>query len=416
MSEAAGNMLEELRRPQLSRTLKNAARRALGREVPVKDLLYWPGGMLVLGLKEAEKAIAAQPAGEQQEFSKKVREVLTAWKKGGEKLQYPDDALLAAALIGENVPGDELERNLAERMEAFLEETERDELGLILYRPGRDDCEVLADGIGMSAMFLARRAGQLAGTDGMEEHVLTLLNEAYHQLRSFYLITLDPDSGLLWHGYELQADGSIVRKGLIGWGRAMGGYLMGLSELCCVMRELGVESDEDEEDLQKTFTELLSKCFSLQRENGLLPWTFTDVVSFGGDLFRSVTSGELREALQSSDNAEEGEETARILAASEIPTDLSASAMLGYAAARALKAGVIDQAGSAAELGEKLRKLREGILSLVDESGQAGGALAECVGFGNHPQRYGIYPWGQGAALAFLSCELPETETGRRTS
>ena len=412
MEEAAGNMLEELRKPQLSRTLKNAARRALGREVPVKDLLYWPAGMLVLGLMEAEKAIAAQPAGEQQKLPQKVREVLTAWEKGGEKLQYPDDALLAAAVLGSFAGGKEL----AERMEAFLEETERDELGLILYRPGRDDCEVLADGIGMSAMFLARRAGQLTGTDGMEEHVLTLLNEAYHQLRSFYLITLDPDSGLLWHGYELQADGSIVRKGLIGWGRAMGWYLMGLSELCCVMRELGVETDEDEEDPQKTFAKLLLKCFSLQRENGLLPWTFTDVVSLGGDLFRSVTSGELREALQSPDNAEEGEETARILAASEIPTDLSASAMIGYAAARALKAGVFDQAGSAAELGEKLRKLREGILSFVDESGQAGGALAECVGFGNHPQRYGIYPWGQGAALAFLSCELPETETGRRTS
>ena len=30
-------------------------------------------------------------------------------------------------------------------------------------------------------------------------------------------------------------------------------------------------------------------------------------------------------------------------------------------------------------------------------------ALGECVDYGQYPQVYGNYPWGQGAALAFLA-------------
>jgi hypothetical protein len=45
------------------------------------------------------------------------------------------------------------------------------------------------------------------------------------------------------------------------------------------------------------------------------------------------------------------------------------------------------------------------ILKNTDADGRVGQTLAECLDFGNHPQVYGNYPWGQGAALIYLcSC------------
>ena len=37
------------------------------------------------------------------------------------------------------------------------------------------------------------------------------------------------------------------------------------------------------------------------------------------------------------------------------------------------------------------------------ENGRVNNTLAECLGFGMHPQTYGSYPWGQGVTLSMLS-------------
>ena len=130
--------------------MKNLARRMLGRKTEEKDLFYWPAGMLALGLAEygSEDGIQA------------VCEHVRLFNKKGGKLLYPDDALMGAALILLPAESEELSKAV-EQVYAMVCGTDRDELGSILYRPGRGHTEILADGAGMTAFFLAKYACSL---------------------------------------------------------------------------------------------------------------------------------------------------------------------------------------------------------------------------------------------------------------
>ena len=57
------------------------------------------------------------------------------------------------------------------------------------------------------------------------------------------------------------------------------------------------------------------------------------------------------------------------------------------------------------ETGEETDAVTRCVSALWDaaQDGTVGGALAECRDLGDHPQTYGHYPWGQGAALLALS-------------
>ena len=434
----AARELADSRRVRIVQEMKDFARRTLGRKTAEKDLFFWPCGILCLGLAEdgSPESIAA------------IREHVSAFKKNGAKLLYPDDALMGAALIRTQ---DQLIRAAAlkdqeregirqayelsltvDLVYRMVTETDRDELGSILYRPGRGHTEILADGAGMTALFLAKYAESRFFFDpdnNSEETAVAALELAITQLYNFSSFAEDEASGLLWHCYEAKADGALTRKGLIGWGRAMGWYLMGLSAVVCAMEALGLKEEAEEteaaegtekeqsgasaeEEQRGTLAELLKKymeaVFSHQREDGLFPWCLTDLTQTDG-VFSSVTADSLRGALTDTERREEGDPGQEIQPAAGLLTDTSASAMIGWAALKAMQAGLLD-----AELYKaRLERLREGLLKQISPEGVVSGALAECDGFGLHPQKFGSYPWGQGAALAFLrstgAAENPET-------
>ena len=326
---------------------KNLMRRLIGRKLPPRDLLFWPTGMLMLGLAAGNITSA-----EKEALAAAVRN----WEKAGKKLYYPDDTLSGAALLTAallNTSGSfgikEEFMPVLKQMKQFLDETPRDPSGMIIYRPGRGNEEILADGIGMSAMFYALY-GRVCGDTASAA-------EAARQLRLYLDKASEPGAGFPFHGLAGEE-----KKGLCGWGRAVGWLLLGMAETAAAL-------PDGEENIAERTRQLFDRILPYQRKNGLLPWKMTD---------------DLTE-----------------------PTDLSASAMTGYALLRMRQQGLWLR-DREKQYGVFTRKLKDGILKQTDENGRADGALAECLGFGQHPQHYGVYPWGQGSALAFL--KLAEQE------
>ncbi len=171
------------------------------------------------------------------------------------------------------------------------------------------------------------------------------LTAARQMLAAYRLHGMEENTGLPWHGYVLRDD---RQCGLAGWGRAVGWILMGVS---VYLQETAQLPDAE---IAAYYRGLCDAAEAFRQESGLVPWH---------------------------------------LAKDETKTDTSATAMIEYAMLLGGYRGA-DADNSAAVF--------QALWDSAPE-GEVGGALAECLDFGNHPQKYGHYPWGQGAALAALS-------------
>ncbi|MDO4284064.1 MAG: glycoside hydrolase family 88 protein [Eubacteriales bacterium] len=390
MAAAAQKQLEGYGKPELREEIKTLVKRALGRGTALRDPVFWPAGMLALGLEEyagrltrrteregaakteeegrgdgTGKTVGSQKPDVRQEAldaDKAVCNFLKKWITGGAKVTYVDDALSGYVLLrryermaesglhGGNTGDGAMEmepeayRQAARRIAAQMKAAPRDQAGAIVYRAGRGNEYIFADGAGMTAMFLSRYGALFDDREATELAVT--------QLRSFLRCGMDRRSGLPYHGYELTDK---VKYGLVGWGRAVGWLLMGLVVTVTSLPE----THGAYEELKRGYSRLVLATEQWQREDGMYAWQ---------------------------------------LGAAEGPADTSATAMISYAAAVGVRADI---------LGEEHRiRLNQSIKALLEMTGQDGrvqGALAECMGFAEHPQTYGCYPWGQGAALAFLS-------------
>ena len=347
---------------------KNLIRRLIGRKLPPRDILFWPTGMLMLGIAEADREGLYTPI--------YFKSVLENFRQAGGKLYYPDDVLSGAGVLkawGSGELSDDWEAVL-HRMDEFLERTDRDEKGLIIYRPGRTNKEVIADGIGMSAFFLAQYAEAFGDAAALED--------ALAQLKGYRAAAKDPETGLLYHGYECDADAALQMKGLLGWGRAMGWMMLGISECAAASKD---------EELVRWLSQLGAFMKAHQKEDGLLPWTFTDRLGSG-----TVLTAAQRQTFDGS------------FTDGERHSDTSASAMIGYALLYGVSEGILPEE----EYTEFFEKLTGGLLAVTDDKGNVGSSLAESAGFGLHPQNYTVNPWGQGAALSFLALADRQNEQG----
>lgn len=334
---------------------KNLIRHLLGRYVPERDLMFWPAGMLLLGMSEY-LALGEQRPGALDEDARRAVQAsmdrhLAAWERDGGRLLQIDDVLAGAAFAARyEATGEEKYLAVCDRMYDFAKGSAEDRTGAVIYRPGRAHNYILADGVGQLALFLSRYA--LVRPQKREEALMA----AGRQLCAFRQYGFDRTTGLPFHGYEALQDGSIGTKGLVGWGRAVGWYLMGLSGYLTAVCGRTVTDGRTEV--------LLSLIESCRRADGMFAWHLA----------------------------------AREESGQEIPVDTSATAMISYAES-VLFPGGEGAALPAGTLGRAAGALR----SWTDPQGRVQQALAECIDFGNHPQDYGNYPWGQGAVLAFLS-------------
>ena len=368
--------LKNLMKEDPVRRAKDAVKKLLGRAVRTRDELFWPQGMLLLGLLEA---------GEMQA----VKDFFDRWLSRGGVVVYPDDALAGYVLVRlyEQTADDKYLEG-AHKVAEYLSRTERNEERMIVYQPGKPVQNIAADGAGMAALFLARYAKCLAArpadhrpgdVDVSSKEKINetgpaetasaadteIANVAYaeecaddarRQVTDYLRCATDAATGLPMHGFDL-ASGK--QKGLAGWGRAASWLLMGMSECG---------------SLDGQTEELIQKVLQYQRDDGLIPWHLP-----AGD-----------------------------------PADTSASGMVAWSilnfeqngAAPGIEMKQQDAAGSNGAdpdmFLEAASRILLGILPQIG-NGVVTGSLGESVDFGVHPQNYGHNPWGQGAALAALA-------------
>ena len=355
----------------LKQAAKDVVKKAIGRSVRTKDPLFWPAGMLMLGLSEAAKW--ADKKGEEgiyEDILGCLKRHTDLWlKKYDGELDFVDDALAGVSFVKlYKLTGDESYRAHAENIAAFLDSAKRDSENAIIYNPGRGNTNIFADGIGQTAMFYGAYAEICEDAELRNKY----LEEAFIQLDNFRKYGCDDRSGLNYHGYELLdervecVDDDVYRsekKGLLGWGRAFGWLMLGLSEAVLTYSQTDF-SEEDQKLVEegkvitKWFKEMCDTAISYQRQDGGFSWQ---------------------------------------LQAVEGHIDLSATGMIAYSLNLAQKVGIISDAAP----------LSAASLCMLENApkGQVQSALSSCDDFGVHYQTYGSYPWGQGAVLAAVVAE-----------
>ena len=93
--------LETIMEVSLGQMAKDLVKSALGRSVRTKDPMFWPAGMLMLGLAEARKrAVLDGEEGLVGKIDEAFLVHIRLWKeKYDKKISYIDDALAGVALI-----------------------------------------------------------------------------------------------------------------------------------------------------------------------------------------------------------------------------------------------------------------------------------------------------------------------------
>lgn len=344
-----------------------AKRFLLHRRVAGEDLIFWPTGLLAAGLwhcrKEFVKGGTENAQRERAALREGIEQSLAAyyerWFQKGMPLSVLDDLLAGETLLSiyEEIQkgasdfcgklSEDRVKAALDKMASFAAEYPKDAAGSFLYRPANGDKTVFADSVGLAAPFLYQY-GEIFGKEEYRELAL-------RQITNFSDYGMDGVTALPYHGYDM-ADG--CKYGIIGWGRAVGWILRGMTGC--------MTSDYGREKVSASYMTLVERSLAYQRPDGYFSWQ-----------------------LQALDG----------------PADTSATGMLCAAVKEGIELGILagGKYESAFSVGKHAleKSLREG--RVYDCSG-------ECEGFSCYPQRYGAYPWSLGPALAVLQADQAELE------
>ncbi|WP_286080048.1 glycoside hydrolase family 88 protein [Parablautia intestinalis] len=308
------------------------------------DKINWPNGLLAKSL--IDYYMQNRNSEEAAIIIKCLRKYYDRWIKRGCKINYLDDMCSGMALIDlHQITGDEKYKKAAETMVQYLFHHEMDPAGSLPYRPEQKNDFIFADGIGMVCPFLCKY-GSTYGD-------INAINLATVQIQNFIDGGMDGKTGLPYHGYQFENG---VKYGIIGWGRAVGWLMIGMSESLAYMDETMPGYDI----VRQSYRRMVDKVEAYQLENGLYSWQ---------------------------------------LAAREGPVDTSATAMILYAIARSLETK--DLIGIHKS---RMQRGREALWNMVKE-GKLYDCLAECQGFSMYPQVYDAYPWSLGPALSLFAMD-----------
>ncbi len=425
---------------------KDLVKSAMGRSVRSKDPMFWPAGMLMLGLVEARgvfagKLVRADGSNgmDSEAFRETIHEIddsvmrhISLWKDGYKsRIDYIDDALAGAALLKlyeqdllygkESVGGSvrcageinllpDLKRACiyaADRIYEYLSSSPKDPEGTIVYNPGRNAANVFADGVGQTSMFLSLYGRLFENMEALEL--------AGTQLNNYMKYGCDARSGLVYHGYSLKRispvqDGGAVdfekfevtKKGVLSWGRAAGWLIMGLSEYVRSVRVISPEGacPIDTSKINKS-EKAVSEKNIVARASGL-----SEMGNRLTQWYRSLSS--TLWSYQREDGCFGWQ-----VQATEGPVDTSATGMIVYGLTGYCKDVSAPCSDAPADSGENDLRTERAVRGMTGNIslGKVQNALSSCDDFGVHYQSYGHYPWGQGAVLAALSkigCKMLE--------
>lgn len=304
-----------------------------------EDLIFWPTGLLAHGLWQCR---------EEKETEVQVREALAAyfarWQKRGMPVCYLDDLLYGETLLDSYLSEDtdrskEKYREAVDKMADYAMQYPVDETGSFPYRVFLKKDYVFVDSIGLACPFLYRY--------GMIFDKQQYMELAVKQIVNFLAYGMDTATGLPYHGYDA-TDG--CKYGIIGWGRAAGWLLRGMS--ACLQSEYGRER------LLQPYQELCNAVLAYQRKDGYFSWQ-----------------------LQAVDG----------------PADTSATGMICATLQEGIEQGILTED----KYQQALQAGRNAIERAVN-NGRVYQCSGECLDFSQYPQRYGAYPWSLGPALEVL--------------
>ena len=384
---------------------KNLVKKAVGRSVRPKDPMFWPAGMLMLGLVTS-LGVLEKDGDLYKKACKSVEGHLKLWKdRYGSRLDFIDDALAGYGIIRLYEQSHDQDQNrMIEVINRYVMDAPTDFAGSIIYSPGKGNNKIFADGIGQSTMFLAahirmKMIEQDLLYDGQnnseiqyysESNYLNEIGKLYLQFVNFYRYGRDQKSGLIYHGYSLVGRSDIdydlkktnaariakeyheehecYKHGLLGWGRAFGWLMMGLSESAGLEKYLSNKGEKvatkADFSLIPWYEELCDVAMEYQREDGGWSWQ---------------------------------------MQALEGHIDMSATGMIAFSLAKGISDGILD--GDPARRDRVVKSLEKAVECMLSHAkdGVVGDALSSCDDFGVHYQNYGVFPWGQGAVLAALA-------------
>ena len=327
----------------------------LKRQIAPEDLIFWTTGLLAAGLWQYGLNLPAKVLG-REETVEQINGALSVyydrWMRKGCPVTYLDDLLAGEVLLLAcgtydtdasggivNAQNADACRSAIEKLAAYGMNYPTDEMGSFPYRARQDKGYIFVDSIGLACPFLYRYGAMYGRTDAMELAVKQIVN--------FLAYGMDGSTGLPYHGYVMR---TACKYGIIGWGRAVGWMLRGMTG--CMISEYGLER------LKDAYVALVDTTLAYQRKDGYFSWQ-----------------------LQAADG----------------PADTSATGMICVAIKKGMEIGVLKGA-------KYVQALQEGI-SAIEKSvkdGRVYDCSGECEGFGQYPQRYGAYPWALGPALMLL--------------
>lgn len=333
----------------------------------------WPQALLAMGLLQAYEQTKDKTA------LSSVFSYLRRWKNSGYPIAHVDHVMNGSvALWTEEILTRE-KREDAESLEAlwicregadicagWIKAAKKTADGILAYRSQHPDW-LFADTLGMLCPFACRY--------GVQKQDKELLNLGIRQLELFFQKGMDEKTGLPYHGYDEKTG---MKYGIIGWGRACGWMLLGLSQsilwiseqsaACPSSRSVAWEGCNRLLLLQQ---QLLDSVFAWQRADGGFSWQ---------------------------------------LQAREGHRDTSAEGMIGYGAWLAAETAAVQRSEQWSPALSRLTAIMQ--TSIRD--GRVTDCSGECKGFAEYPQVYGTYPWGSGSALAFLAEKLFKEESNDR--
>lgn len=328
----------------------------LRRQTAPEDMIFWTTGILAEGLWQYRLELSNKIL-EREETAARIDSALGAyydrWMRKGCPVVYLDDLLAGEVLLSScgayygnasvggivNAQNADACRSAIEKLAAYGMNYPTDEMGSFPYRSVQDNGYIFVDSIGLACPFLYRYGVMYDRTDAVEL--------AVKQIANFLSYGMDGSTGLPYHGYVMR---TACKYGIIGWGRAVGWLLRGMTG--CMITEYGLER------LKDPYIALVDTAIIYQRKDGYFSWQ-----------------------LQAADG----------------PADTSATGMICVAIRKGMEIGVLKGA-------KYVQALQEGISAIGKsvKDGRVYDCSGECEGFGQYPQRYDAYPWALGPALMLL--------------
>ena len=183
-----------------------------------------------------------------------------------------------------------------------------------------------------------------------------------------------------------------MKYGIIGWGRACGWMLLGLSQSILWISEQPAGAEQTNK-LQAEQSAACPSSRSVAREG------CNRLLLLQQQLLDSVF------AWQRADGGFSWQ-----LQAQEGHRDTSAEGMIGYGAWLAEETAAVQRSE---QWSPALSRLAATLQTSI-QKGYVADCSGECRGFAEYPQVYGTYPWGSGSALAFLAVQLFREENNDR--